>query len=330
VIKVTSPERAIRFRFTSEGKSGDAWKSKNVRCRSLPGKVKEMKVLIALDAGPESAEIVREAASRPWPAKSQFILLHVLDPYPFGKMPISLERAKNAVRAQLQAAAEALVQGGWKMEVDVVFGRARQVISKVAKSWKADFVFVGSSGEGALMRVLLGSTARSVLRQAPCSIEVVRPLEKSARRVHQPGLRVLIATDGSEFSLAAIRSVAKRPWPKGSTFRVIAIPEPFMPLSQFPFELKEIEKLNTAVLKDAKRYAAAGAEVLARAGLKVREGTPLPTDSDGKEIVKEAKQWHADLIVVGSHGRRGFDRMTIGSVSEHVAFHAQCSVEVIR
>lgn len=51
-----------------------------------------------------------------------------------------------------------------------------------------------------------------------------------------------------------------------------------MPLSQFPFELKEIEKLNTAVLKDAKRYAAAGAEVLARAGLKVREGTPT---SDG-------------------------------------------------
>jgi nucleotide-binding universal stress UspA family protein len=226
-------------------------------------------------------------------------------------------------------AAEPLLKAGWKADTDVVLGRPRTIISKIAMSWKADFVLVGSSEESALMRVLLGSTARSVLRQAPCSVEIVRPLAKSDDG-HAFGLKVLIATDGSEFSVAAIRSVAKRPWTTGSTFRVIAIPEPFMPLSQFPFELKEIEKLNTAALKDAKRNAAAGAEILAKAGLSVGEGTPIPTDSDGKEIVKEAKQWQADLIVLGSHGRRGFDRLTIGSVSEHVAFHAQCSVEVIR
>jgi nucleotide-binding universal stress UspA family protein len=289
-----------------------------------------MKVLIALDASPQCVGIVREAASRPWPAKSQFLLLHVLDPYPFGKMPVSLKRAKNAVGEQLRQVAEPLLKAGWKTETDVILGRARQVISKVATSWKANFVLVGSSGEGALMRVLLGSTARSVLRQAPCSVEIIRPSANRAKGGRQPGVKVLIATDGSEFSLAAIRSVAKRPWPPGSAFRVIAIPEPFVPLTQFPFELKEIEKLNTGALKDAKRYAAAGAEILGNAGLKVGEGTPLPRDSDAREIIKDAKQWHPDMIVLGSHGRRGFDRMTIGSVSEHVAFHAECSVEVIR
>jgi nucleotide-binding universal stress UspA family protein len=46
--------------------------------------------------------------------------------------------------------------------------------------------------------------------------------------------------------------------------------------------------------------------------------------------VKEADEWGAQMIVVGSHGRRGFDRLTMGSVSEHVAFHAHCSVQVIR
>jgi nucleotide-binding universal stress UspA family protein len=144
-------------------------------------------------------------------------------------------------------------------------------------------------------------------------------------------MKILIATDGSNFSVATLHSVANRPWPKGSTFKVISIPEPFMPLGEFPyFELKEIEKLNTAALKDAKRYAAAGAEILARAGLRVREGTPLPRDSDAREIIKEAKRWHADMVVLGSHGRRGFDRWTIGSVSEYVALHAPCSVEVIR
>jgi len=199
-----------------------------------------MKILIALDLSPQSAGIVREAASRPWPAKSQFLLLHVLDPYPLAKMPISLERAKKSVREQLSEAAQLLLKAGWKTDTDVALGRARQVISKIATSWKADFVLVGSSGEGALMRVLLGSTARSVLRQAPCSVEIVRPPLKREKASRKPGLKVLIATDGSVFSLAAIRSVAKRPWPKDDVFRAIAIPEPFMPLTEFPnFELKE-------------------------------------------------------------------------------------------
>ena len=40
--------------------------------------------------------------------------------------------------------------------------------------------------------------------------------------------------------------------------------------------------------------------------------------------------WSADLIVLGSHGRRGWDRFLMGSVAESVAVHAHCSVEVIR
>jgi nucleotide-binding universal stress UspA family protein len=287
-----------------------------------------MRVLIAVDEPSRSAALVAEAAARPWPAKSQFLLLHVLDPYPFGKMSASLGRAKKSAQTYLDAGVGPLRDAGWKTEANVALGRPRSLISKIATSWKADLVFVGSSGEGVLMRMLLGSTARSVLRHAPCSVEIVRPSARTDAR--ERGLKILIATDGSNFSTAALKSVAKRRWPANSVFRVIAIPEPFMPLSQFPFELKEVEHLNTAAIKEARRYAESGAAILAKAGLKVGEGTPLPKDSDGREIVKEAQQWHADLIVLGSHGRRGFDRLTLGSVSEHVAFHADCSVEVIR
>jgi hypothetical protein len=74
-------------------------------------------------------------------------------------------------------------------------------------------------------------------------------LQQNAVMGRRSGIKVLLATDGSEFSVAAIRSVAKRPWAKGSEFRVIAIPEPFMAVSPFPFELKEVEKLNGAALK---------------------------------------------------------------------------------
>jgi nucleotide-binding universal stress UspA family protein len=290
-----------------------------------------MRVLIALDVTSQNTKIVNEAVSRPWPPGTPFLLLHVLDPYPFAKAPISLKRAKEAAAVQLNSASQSLIEAGWKTETDVILGMPRRVVSQIAESWKADLVMLGSNEAGALMRLFLGSTARSVLRHAPCSVEIVRPSvqEKEAGKPRE--MRILVATDGSEYSTAAIQSVANRPWPKGSTAKVISIPEPFMPLGEFPYlELKEIEDQNTAALKDAKRYAETGAEVLSKAGLTAAAETPLPRDSDAREIVKLAERWQAQLVVLGSHGLRGFDRLTMGSISEHVALHAPCSVEVIR
>jgi nucleotide-binding universal stress UspA family protein len=296
----------------------------------MEGGVK-MRILIALDVTTQRTEIVLEAAFRPWPAGSTFLLLHVLDPFPFVKAPISLKRAQEAASLQLKNASTSLVEAGWKTETDVILGMPRRLVSQTAASWKADLVMVGSNEIGALTRLVLGSTALSVLRHAPCSVEIVRwsPNEKIASQSN--GMKILVATDGSVFSTAALQSVASRPWPQGTKARVISIPEPFMPLGEFPyFELKEIEALNAAALQEAKQYAEVGAAVLSKAGLEVTLETLLPRDSDAREIVKEAERWQAQLIVLGSHGRRGFDRMTMGSVSEHVALHAQCSVEVIR
>jgi nucleotide-binding universal stress UspA family protein len=290
-----------------------------------------MRVLVALDASPQCGEIVAELASRPWPSGTSFLLLHVLDPFPFTKAPLSLQRARDAAETQLKEAGRKLRTGGWAMEEDVALGRARQKIAEIAASWKADLVVVGSNESGALTRLLLGSTARAVLRHAPCAVEVVRPRADGEHVGVDKGMKILVATDGSEYSLGALRSVASRPWPAGSKFKLISIPEPFMPLGEFPyFELKEIENLNTAAVKDAKRYAESGAAILQKAGLEASTETPLPRDSDAREIVKEAEQWGARLVILGSHGRRGFERLTLGSVSEHVALHAPCSVEVIR
>lgn len=290
-----------------------------------------MKVLIALNITAQSSEIVNEAASRPWPAGTVFLLLHVLDPFPFAKAPISLKRAEEAAAIQLKSAATRLCEAGWKTESDVVIGMPRRAVSEIAASWQADLIIVGSNDAGVLMRLFLGSTARSVLRHAPCAVEIVRPTLEVQTEAEHRGIKILVATDGSEYSTAAIQSVVSRPWPKGSVAKVVSIPEPFMPLGEFPyFELREIEELNAAALNDAKRYAEAGAEMLTKAGLNATAETPLPRDSDAREIVKEAERWQAQLVVIGSHGRRGFDRLTMGSVAEHVAMHAPCSVEVIR
>ena len=112
---------------------------------------------------------------------------------------------------------------------------------------------------------------------------------------------------------------------------MLSVPEPFVPTNVSPyFEAPEIENLNTAALKEAKESVDVGARILSGLDAKVSTGTPFPQDSPARVIVKEARQWGAQMIVLGSHGRHGFDRLTMGSVSEHVAFHGHCSVEVIR
>ena len=289
-----------------------------------------MRVLIALDATPSCRKLVEGVVQRPWPSGSRFFLLHVLDPLRFVKAPISLPGVKDAARAELENLKERLVNAGWKTETDVVLGHPRSAIGEYARSWKADLVMVGANDLNLVTRLLLGSTAHSVLRRAPCSVEIVRPLAngKKARAV---GIRILVATDGSEPSLVALRSVASRPWPKGSEVKVLSVPEPFVPISVFPyFGSKEIEELNTAALREAQKAVDAGAEVLSKLGVSVSRGTCFPQDSPARVIVKEARAWGAQMIVLGSHGRRGFDRLTLGSVSEYVAFHGRCSVEVIR
>jgi len=287
-----------------------------------------MRVVIAVDATRRRAEAVRQAASRSWPEGTVFLLLYILDPFPFAETPMFLAAAEAAASAQLKVFAEELDAQGWKTETQVLVGRPRQAIAAAANSWKADMLMVGSNQTGALARLVLGSTARSVLREATCPVEIVRPLPRKAAPAR--GTRILVATDGSEFSTAALRFVAGRPWPKGSEARVISIPEPFVPLSQFPpFESKEIENLNISALKSANQYVTAGAEILSKAGLEATTEVPFPEHKNAKEIIQEARRWRANIIVLGSHGRRGFDRMRLGSVSESVAMHAPCSVEVI-
>jgi nucleotide-binding universal stress UspA family protein len=54
-------------------------------------------------------------------------------------------------------------------------------------------------------------------------------------------------------------------------------------------------------------------------------------DADPRHaIVDAAREWHADLVVMGSHGRRGLDRLVLGSVAESVVRHSPCSVEIVR
>src|SRR5689334_2155836 len=79
---------------------------------------------------------------------------------------------------------------------------------------------------------------------------------------------------------------------------------------------------------EAQDAVSSAEQVLKSAGLKVTGEVLSGKPKDA--ILEHAQNWPADLIVVGSHGRRGFRRLLLGSVSEAVAMNAHCSVAVVR
>lgn len=83
------------------------------------------------------------------------------------------------------------------------------------------------------------------------------------------------------------------------------------------------EEAQTAVKNAEKRIRESQGAAL-EISSKITEGHTLT------EILDEAASWEADLIVLGSHGRRGLRRFLLGSVSSAVASHADCSVEIVR
>jgi nucleotide-binding universal stress UspA family protein len=289
-----------------------------------------VKVVLALDGISPLGAVVKAAAARPWSSGSSLCLLNVLDPYPFVRAPLFLDRAKNKVRENLETAAACLQGLGVDVRTEVVLGSPRRGINAFASNWQADLVLVGSNELRDWERFFLGSTARSVLRHAPCSAEIVRPMREAPNGELRKGLKILVATDGSQFSTAALRSVAKRPWPAGSMVKVLSVPE-FLPLKEFSYlNRQEIEDLSATSAEEARICVDKGVEALKGLALKVYSEVSKLMDETYQVVLDEAEQWDADMIVLGSHGHSGFDRVVMGSVSEAVALHAKCSVEVIR
>jgi nucleotide-binding universal stress UspA family protein len=295
-----------------------------------------MKALIAIDSSPCSQRVLDEAAARPWPLDTNFFVLNVVDVQRFARFPAMIEDARRESTELVNSAAEQLIHAGYPALAEVRMGFPRKVISECAKELQADLIMVGSHGHSAIGRFLLGSVAQAVLRIAPCAVEIVRFAAGGATPSSRP-MKILLATDGSECSLQAANSVAARPWPGGTIFKVVGVEELIVfqtPIGASPLASVYPSTLLEELLTDARTRAVDAIDgtrkVLEQAGLKVQDRQPIPLGDPRSVILDLAHTWSADLIVLGSHGRRGWDRFLMGSVAEGVAVHAHCSVEVIR
>lgn len=146
-------------------------------------------------------------------------------------------------------------------------------------------------------------------------------------------MKILLAVDGSPCSDAAVEEVGRRPWPEGSTVKVLTafeLPTPPTP-ETWALPLNYFEEVDVALRKQAQHIVDGALQNLkSKLGKTVSlDGVIVPGPARAA-ILDEAESWDADLIVVGSHGYRAWERFLLGSVSQSVVSHAKCSVQVVR
>ncbi len=299
-----------------------------------------MKILLAIDSSELSEAVVSEVEARPWPPDTNICVLTVIDLLALtsavGYLEPFIKSENDAARRLAQEIGERLGRRGFQTKAIVVEGYPGASIVEEADKWGADLVFVGSHGHSGFVRFLLGSIAKAVVQNAACSVEIVRhPRHDKDHPDHgkalepQAGLKILLATDGSDYSVVAARSIAERPWPDDSEVKIVSVIEQIMPAAEPWYASAAVaERVREDNRKNSEQAVSTAQAIIASAGIKA--ATAVLEGSPKRRIVEESVAWGAHLIMVGSHGRRGLTRYLLGSVSEAVAMHAHCSVEVIR
>ncbi|HKO95674.1 MAG TPA: universal stress protein [Pyrinomonadaceae bacterium] len=290
-----------------------------------------MKILLAVDSTTTLNILLDEMMTRSWPGGTEARVLSIVE-----DDEVSLEtwREKgygvSAVRQEMRKrgeditalAVDRLRAMGIPAEVAVMRGNPGFLISVEAKKWRADMILIRAHNRTDFRNWMLGSVAKSVIESAPCSVDVIRVAGEPHAVEGNPGMRILLATDGSQLSLAAARTIAETRWPEHSEVKVVNVINPMV------YSLEEIGLLSDKGTERAHRAIGEAIGVL--------KGTPLMVSGEiiaggtERQIIDRAKKWDADLIVVGTHQRRGLKRLLFGSTSDIVANRAHCSVRIIR
>jgi len=301
-----------------------------------------MKLLLATDGSTFSAAATQAVISVVKRDGTEIQTMHVVDTRkaPFPEMTavdaevIDAPLQRRSAEALVRETAELLHAGGLKATTLVVWGDPRSKIIEAAKEWRADLIVLGSQQRTAPEGFSVGGVSDAVAHHAPCSVEIVR-VPKGQPMLQD--LKILLAMDDSEFSEAAAEAIVEQFNPANTQIKSLSV------LNEFP--LAEAEKMAShgypqdespgflsarQKLRDqATAKLLKAAEKLQTAGFDVTQ--TIVEEGDARDIILDcARRWRADLVVVGSHGRKGIKRLLMGSVSEAVSRHAACSVEIVR
>lgn len=192
-----------------------------------------------------------------------------------------------------------------------------EAILDMTEQERAGLVLVGASRRGAVAGALLGTTAQRVVRGSRAPVLVKRRPAGDGPR------RILMATDLSEVSGEVHEQgveLVKSLWDlRDAEVRSLHVggDDVLLPAVGYQFAMQNRAKAKLDDFLNKRRSRGLTVEGKVRLGL------------SAAEILTEAEEWSADLVVLGTQGRRGLSRFMIGSVAERVSRKAQCDVLMI-
>ena len=285
-------------------------------------------ILLATD-GSESCEgAVKEAIYLAKSCVAKLSVIYVLETNPeFETEGLKfVEKMELAAREHIEMIRKEAAARN--VEIEAIVRRTDQpykAITEEAAKMKTDVIVMGRRGRTGLAKMLMGSVTAKVIGYAPCKVLVVPRLASISCK------NILIATDGSKYSVAAAAEsigIAKRC--KSDLIIITAVHTEAL-TSMSPdtgYTQSQQETIAKQELDRAEKNIAGVKELAEKEGIHAEgiivEGRPYEV------IAKAARDKNIDLIVVGSHGRTGISRFLMGSVTERVIGHAESAVLVVK
>jgi len=223
----------------------------------------------------------------------------------------------------VQEAADKAAQRGITTVTEVLQGEPYSTIVEYADARGVDCIAMSTHGRRGLERFLLGSTTERVVRRANVPVLTIQPDEDSTNEY--PYRNVLVPTDGSDCANQALALGVDVANAEGSTLHllsVIAVASLGVDVRS-ALQIEVLEDQANELIEEARTFAT-------EAGIDSVSGTVEYGPSIHQAILSYIDEHDVDLVVVGTHGRTGFDRYVLGSVTEYLIRTSPIPVLIVR
>lgn len=194
----------------------------------------------------------------------------------------------------------------------------------------ADLLVLGTHGRSGFQRLFLGSVTEKVIRKAKCPTLVVPPRAPDVSATNPVRFnRILCPVDFSESSLGALAYAITMAEEADARLTLLHVVEFPLVLSQQPAVLDlDLSRFHEAAVADARRKLHELIPEHARTYCTVE--TAVVEGRAYREVLRQATERRADLIVMGVHGRGALDLLLFGSTTHHVIRASACPVLIVR
>lgn len=282
------------------------------------------KIIVGYDQSEPAKAALKEASLIAKKNKSELTLVHVayFNEAEFSVSPQQHEkRIEDANSFCREGANTVFNQTGVKADSIVSEGEPHEILTKIAREKDADLIAIGTYGTRGFKRVLLGNVSSQILLESPCDVMVVKKACNECTGVYES---ILVPYDGSEFSRKALMraiSIAKE---NNSSLSIIYVIPRYEEMIEF-FKSAPIKKV---MHDEAEKLIHEAKNIATNSGIEIH--TEIREGHSAEEIISATNNMQNCMIVMGTHGWKGFSKAIMGSTTRRVITHASCPVIVVK